>query len=64
MYVNGQHIAVTEGMSLIDLLRMEGYDTERVAVERNGRIVRKASFGTEMLSDDDRVEIVSFVGGG
>ena len=64
MYVNGQKITIRNDMSLLEFLRTEGYDTERVAVERNGKIVQKASFGTTILSDDDKIEIVCFVGGG
>jgi len=64
MYVNGQNMTIRNGMSLLEFLRTEGYDIERVAVERNGKIVQKASFGTVILSDDDRVEVVCFVGGG
>jgi len=64
MYVNGQHIAITEGMPLLRFLQTEGYDTERVAVERNGKIVKRTAFKTEALYDDDKLEIVCFVGGG
>jgi len=64
MYVNGQHITIMSGMSLYEFLRGEGYDIERVAVERNGMIVQKASFGSVALNDEDRIEIVCFVGGG
>ena len=64
MYVNGRQIAMTDGMSVMDLLKKEGYDAQRVAVEKNGKIVPKGSFGTEKLSGGDRIEIVSFVGGG
>jgi thiamine biosynthesis protein ThiS len=64
MYVNGQQRAAGNGMTLTEFLQNEGYDIQRVAVEKNGRIVPKVSFGTEILSDDDRLEIVSFVGGG
>jgi len=64
MYVNGQLKTIKEKISLIDLIQQEGHDTERVAVEKNGKIVPRNSFKTEMLSDDDRIEIVCFVGGG
>jgi len=36
----------------------------RVAVERNLSLVRKAEFAETVLSEGDRLEIVTFVGGG
>ena len=36
----------------------------RVAVERNLAIVRKPDFAGTVLGDGDRIEIVTFVGGG
>ena len=64
MYVNGRLKTIKDKMPLNELLLQEGHDIERVAVEKNGKIVPRSSFGTEMLSDDDRIEIVCFVGGG
>jgi sulfur carrier protein len=37
---------------------------ERVAVELNGLVVPRAGWASTILNDDDRVEIVHFVGGG
>ena len=64
MRVNGQELIVKDEISLSEFLLGKGYDTDRVAVEKNGKIVRKGTFNTEMLSDDDSIEIVCFVGGG
>lgn len=46
---------------LIDELRLAG---RRIAMERNGEIVPRSQFGTCMLQDGDRLEIVAAVGGG
>ena len=35
-----------------------------IAVERNGEIVPKAKYEETILADGDKIEIVSFVGGG
>jgi len=64
MYVNGEHRAIINEISLYDFLLNEGYDIDRVAVEKNKIIVYKRDFETEMLCDSDRLEIVHFVGGG
>ncbi|MCL1905239.1 MAG: sulfur carrier protein ThiS, partial [Methanomassiliicoccaceae archaeon] len=64
MHVNGHPVPIHNGMRLSEFLIEKGYDELRVAVEKNGEIVRRKDFGTEILSDDDRLEIVCFVGGG
>ncbi len=64
MYVNGQQIILTDEISLQEFLQKEGYDTQKVAVEKNGGIVPKTLFHEEKLADSDKLEIVSFVGGG
>jgi thiamine biosynthesis protein ThiS len=38
--------------------------TERVAVELNLEILDRATFPQRLLQDGDRIEILSFIGGG
>lgn len=64
MKINGKFIYLEKDIALVDFLNKNGYNISRVAVEKNGVIVPKASFETETLSDDDTIEVVSFVGGG
>ena len=52
------------GKSVAEYLNSAGYSLKRVAVEINGNIVPKAQYADTILNDGDRVEIVSFVGGG
>ncbi|MBU3694949.1 MAG: sulfur carrier protein ThiS [Rhodocyclaceae bacterium] len=47
--------------SLVDALALAG---RRIAVERNGAIVPRSQWGSQMLADGDRLEIVGAVGGG
>lgn len=62
--VNGQSTALEPGTSVEALLQSRGLDPARVAVERNGAIVRRADFSQTLLADGDKIEIVHFVGGG
>lgn len=55
---------VTQAMNIDELLRELNIVPERVAVEVNIEIVKKADYGTKRLNNGDSVEIVSFVGGG
>lgn len=61
--INGEQLDIA-GSTLADYLTSKAYDVKRVAVERNGEIVPKASYGETKLIDGDEVEVVSFVGGG
>ena len=61
--INGEPMALA-GKTRSEYLAQTNYDAARIAVERNGDIVPKARYGETLLSDGDRVEIVSFVGGG
>lgn len=61
--INGKELAAA-GKTVAECLAELNCDTARVAVERNGDIVPKARYGETVLTDGDRVEVVSFVGGG
>ena len=62
--VNGENRTVREGTTVLSLLADLSLPDSRVAVERNREIVRKAEFARTALREGDRVEIVTFVGGG
>jgi sulfur carrier protein len=46
---------------LLDELALAG---RRLAIERNGEIVPRSTFGEARLADGDRIEVVIAVGGG
>jgi sulfur carrier protein len=62
--VNGDGVSVPAGSTIADLLSRLSLDSRRVAVELNLEIVPRAEHGTRRLSSGDRLEIVTFVGGG
>lgn len=62
--VNGKAYKLETIMSLEQFLQVHNYRTARVAVERNGSIVARIEYGNVILEEGDKVEIVSFVGGG
>ncbi len=62
--VNGKETLVAEGSVLSDLIKSLGLVPERLAIELNRRIVRRADWPSTTISDGDKVEIVHFVGGG
>lgn len=64
MLINGEEKALACPTALSELLAQLGYRAAFVAVELNGTIVKQADFGSTTITDADKLEIVSFVGGG
>lgn len=64
IYVNGERRQIDAGATVLLLLRELSLPETRVAVERNRSLVRKTEFADTVLDAGDRVEIVTFVGGG
>lgn len=62
--VNGQPRHCPTGSTVGDLLRELEIKTERVAVELNLEILDRQDFDVRSLKPGDRVEILSFIGGG
>lgn len=62
--INGRDESVAEAVSVGDLLRSYQLAPVRVAVEVNRDLVPRAQFDAIALREGDRVEIVTFVGGG
>jgi sulfur carrier protein len=64
IHVNGDVRTWRSGATVADLLCELDIKTERVAVELNLEILDRATFDQRSLNDGDRVEIMSFIGGG
>ena len=62
--VNGEEREVPEKMTLNGLIIHLALAPERLAVEVNREVVRRANWIETMLAEGDRIEIVHFVGGG
>jgi thiamine biosynthesis protein ThiS len=62
--VNGESREVPENISLSELISLLQLPGERIAVELNRTVVRRADWPGTNLQAEDRVEVVHFVGGG
>ncbi len=62
--LNGEQQDIQAGMSVATLLRQLEIRLDQVAVEVNLEIMDKGGFETRLLQDGDRVEVMSFIGGG
>jgi len=64
VYVNGESTELSGTLSLSELITQLDLPAARIAVELNREVVRRADWSGTMLKEDDRIEIVHFVGGG
>ena len=62
--VNGESRTVIEGTTVASLLAELGLGDTRVAVECNREVVPRAQHASTVLAAGDRLELVTFVGGG
>jgi thiamine biosynthesis protein ThiS len=62
--INGERRMVEGQMTLSELIESLALAPERLAIELNQRVVRRADWPHTPLKDGDRIEIVHFVGGG
>jgi sulfur carrier protein len=62
--VNGEERAIPDGTTVAGLLAELGLARQHVAVEANRQIVPRAEHEGHVLAEGDRLEIVTFVGGG
>ncbi|HEV2833856.1 MAG TPA: sulfur carrier protein ThiS [Pyrinomonadaceae bacterium] len=64
VYVNGEAKELSSPTSLAELITQLDLPAARIAVELNRAVVRRSDWNATLLQDDDRIEIVHFVGGG
>ncbi|MDQ4123765.1 MAG: sulfur carrier protein ThiS [Acidobacteriota bacterium] len=62
--VNGEARQIPENTNLAQLLEILELPSVRVAIELNQNVIRRVEWGNTVLQENDRIEIVHFVGGG
>ena len=62
--LNGKKVIIRSSFSLFDLLKKYKFANKKVAIELNGIIISKINYKKKNLKDNDKVEIVHFIGGG
>ncbi len=62
--VNGEARNLRQGATIADLVRELELEPERLAIELDRRIVKRAEWASTVLAAGARLEIVQFVGGG
>jgi len=62
--LNGEPTEVPDGATAAQLIELRGLTSTICAVEVNRRLVPKAERAGRVIQPEDRVEIVTLVGGG
>ena len=62
--LNGKKVTIKSNYSIIDLLKKYKLSNKKVAIELNGVIIHKENFRKKNLKNNDKIEIVHFIGGG
>jgi len=62
--LNGEEINIADSLSVLGLIDLYELPASKVAIERNLEIVPKSAYVTTMLKENDKIEIVHFIGGG
>lgn len=62
--VNGETKKFEKELNLSELLNELDLPSKLIAIELNKNVVRKKDWEEIKLSDEDKIEIVHFVGGG
>ena len=62
--LNGKKITIKKNLSILNLLKKYNLNNKKIAIEFNGIIIPKLNYKKKYLKDNDKIEIVHFIGGG
>tara|TARA_B100000242_G_C42854702_1_gene396813 strand:+ start:11 stop:214 length:204 start_codon:yes stop_codon:yes gene_type:complete len=62
--LNGKKITIKPNFSIFDLLKKYKLIDKKIAIEHNGKIIPKIQYKRKNLKNNDKIEIVHFIGGG
>ena len=62
--LNGKKTNIKLNFTISDLLKKYKLSERKVAIELNGHILQRSKYKKKFLKDNDKVEIVHFIGGG
>tara|TARA_Y100000741_G_scaffold320126_1_gene268493 strand:- start:394 stop:597 length:204 start_codon:yes stop_codon:yes gene_type:complete len=62
--INGKKIKIFNNSSVKDLIKKYKLNENKIAIELNGVILPKSRYEKNKLKNNDKIEIVQFIGGG
>tara|TARA_B110000977_G_C10730272_1_gene358760 strand:- start:300 stop:503 length:204 start_codon:yes stop_codon:yes gene_type:complete len=62
--LNGRKLELKNKHTILELLKKYNMDSKKTAIELNGKIINRNKYKTVYVKDQDKIEIVHFIGGG
>ncbi|GAA6818233.1 sulfur carrier protein ThiS [Staphylococcus lloydii] len=62
--INGDTFKFGEQLTLLEVLQQLEIDEQRVIVEHNSKLIKQDAFASQVVSANDKLELLEFVGGG
>ena len=62
--LNGKKITIRPKATIYGLLKKFKLNNKKVAIEHNGIIIPKSNYKKKYLKNNDKLEVVHFIGGG
>ena len=63
-FLNGDQYYIEDEISLLQLIKYFNYNTSLLVLEYNNLICNKKNWNKLYINDNDKIEIVTIVGGG
>ena len=64
VFLNGESRSIGAETDLVRLLETFSLPSQRIAIELNNTVIRRADWPQTIISEGDKIEVVHFVGGG
>ncbi len=62
--LNGRKVKIQRDLSIKDLIKKYRLKENKIAIELNGTILPKDHYKNKKVKNNDKIEIVQFIGGG
>jgi sulfur carrier protein len=62
--LNGKKVKIQRNLSIKDLIKKYRLKENKIAIELNGTILPKGYYKNKKVKNNDKIEIVQFIGGG
>lgn len=62
--INGDNFTFDKALSIQEVIQELDLDATRMIVEHNEQLIQREQFSQHKVTDEDRLELLEFVGGG